>query len=138
MRKKYTLNQTKFNENALNPFTKFLRRGRRNDSFDRFVAHWDRLEWLTIRVYKGEIDAADVRVEFARVWHWLRQNYGHWQEELEPCWQRTRVAGTPTKTVPFLLLLAIESPGKIVSDWRPMQHLPAAREALNQYLLKPK
>ena len=116
--------------------TKFLRYGQRNGNIDRFVFFWDRLEWLTIQVYKGQIDVHEAEVEFAQVWPWLQQNYGRWQDELEPCWRRTRAAGSPTQSDPFLLLLAINSPTEIVGDWRAMQHLPAAREALNQYLLQ--
>ena len=42
----------------MNPFTKFLRRGRRDGDFDRFVSYWDRLEWLTVQVYKEQIETA--------------------------------------------------------------------------------
>jgi hypothetical protein len=120
----------------LNPFTKFLRHRQRNGNFDLFVSFWDRLESLTIQIYKEQIDAIAAQMEFAQVWPWLRQNYNRWQDELEPCWRRTRAAGAPTKSDPFLLLLAIESPTEIIGDWRAMQHLPAAREAINQYLLQ--
>ena len=120
----------------MNPFTKFLRHRQRNGNFDLFVSFWDRLESLTIQIYKEQIDAIAAQMEFAQVWPWLRQNYSRWQDELEPCWRRTRAAGAPTKSDPFLLLLAIESPTEIIGDWRAMQHLPAAREAINQYLLQ--
>ena len=122
----------------MSPFTKFLQRGREDANFDRFVSYWDRLERLTIQVYKGQIDAASAQaeVEFAQVWPWLRQSYGHWQDELESCWRQTRAAGAQTKVDPFLLLLAVNSPMAIIDNWRAMQHLPAAREALNQYLLQ--
>jgi hypothetical protein len=119
----------------MNPFTKFLRRGRPDADFDRFVAFWDRLEWLTIQIYKEQTDTAEAETEFRQVWPWLRAHYGRWQPALDPYWRATRAAGAPTTTDPFLLLLAIESPAAIVGDWRAMQHLPAAREALNQYLL---
>jgi len=120
----------------VNPFTRFLRRGQRDADFDRFVAYWDRLEWLTIQVYKEQIGAAEAQEEFAQVWPWLRAQYGRWQPALELIWRQTRAAGEPTQTDPFLLLLALESPAAIRGDWRAMQHLPAAREAINQYLLR--
>jgi hypothetical protein len=122
----------------MNPFTKFLRHRRGNGNFDRFVSYWDRLEWLTIQVYKEQVDASssEVEAEFAQVWPWLRQNYGRWQDELKPCWRQTRAAEAPAKSDPFLLLLAADSPKSILGNWRAMQHLPAAREALNHYLLQ--
>jgi hypothetical protein len=123
-------------ENILNPFTRFLRHWQRDGNLDRFLSFWDRLESLAIQIYKEQIDATDAEMEFAQVWPWLRENYNRWQDVLEPCWRRTRVAGAPSKSDPFLLLLAIESPAKIAGDWRAMQHLPAAREAINQYLLQ--
>ena len=120
----------------MNPFTKFLRRGRRDGDFDRFVSYWDRLEWLTIQVYKEQVETAEADAEFAQVWPWLRQDYGRWQDALDPYWRQTRAAGETTLTDPFLLLLSLESAGAIKGDWRAMQHLPAAREAINQYLLE--
>jgi len=120
----------------MNPFTKFLRHRQRDGNFDCFVSFWDRLESLTIQIYKEQIDSTEAEMEFAQVWPWLLENYNRWQDVLEPYWRRAPAAGTPTKSDPFLLLLAIESPIEIVGDWRAMQYLPAAREAINQYLLQ--
>ena len=122
----------------MNPFTHFLR-GRRGDddqAFAEFVAHWDRLEQLTIRVYRDKMTPQEAAAEFAAVWPWLRAAYSRWQPALDPYWRATRAAGAPTTADPFLLLLAKESADDIPGDWRAMQHLPAAREALNQYLLR--
>lgn len=119
----------------MNPFTKFLRGDKGDGDFDRFVAYWDRLEWLTIQVYRAQIDAAEAEEEFARVWPWLRRDYGRWRAALDPYWRQTRAAGEVTQADPFLLLLSLQSPADIEGDWRAMQHLPAAREAINRYLL---
>ena len=40
-----------------------------------------------------------------------------------------------TRTDPFRLLLAFEHPADIRDDWNAMQHLPAAREALNRFVV---
>ena len=63
-------------------FTKFLQHGQRSGNINRFVSFWDRLEWLTIQVYEGQIDVHEAEVEVAQVWPWQRQNYGRGQDEL--------------------------------------------------------
>ncbi len=119
----------------MNPFTTFLRQWSPDDDFDAFIAYWDRLERLIIQVYRQKITVAAAQAEFDEVWPWLRQQYGRWQSTLEPYWRKTTAAGQPTQADPFLLLLEKPSPAAIPGDWRAMQHLPAARETLNQYAL---
>lgn len=119
----------------MNPFTNFLRQWLADDDFDAFVAYWDRLERLTIQVYRQKITVTAAEPEFAAVWPWLRERYGRWQSTLEPFWRQTTAAGAPTQTDPFRLLLEKQSPADIPGDWWAMQHLPAAREALNHYVL---
>lgn len=119
----------------MNPFTKFLRQWSTDASFDTFAAYWDRLERLTIQVYREKVTPAAAQPEFEEVWPWLRKQYGRWQSLLEPYWRQTVAAGEHTRTDPFLLLLEKESVAAILGDWRAMQHLPAAREALNRYIL---
>jgi hypothetical protein len=119
----------------MNPFSHFLRQGGGNRDFDRFVSCWDRLEYVVVHVYREKMTVDEAAGEYAAVWPWLREEYGRWQAVLEPHWRQTRAAGAMTATDPFALLLAIESPEAIQGDWRAMQHLPAAREAINRYLL---
>lgn len=119
----------------MNPFTRFLRQWSDDGDLETFIAYWDRLERLTIQVYRGKLEVDTAGAEFGRVWPWLRQQYGRWQPLLDPFWRQTKAAGAPTQTDPFLLLLAKQSAAEIPGDWRAMQHLPAAREALNQLLL---
>jgi hypothetical protein len=120
----------------MNPFTKFLRRRGGDHDFDQFVVYWDRLEYLVVHVYREKMPLDEAADEYAVVWPWLRTQYGRWQPALTPYWQQTRAAGAPTATDPFQLLLDIDAPQAILGDWRAMQHLPAAREAINQYLLR--
>ncbi|NJN54908.1 MAG: hypothetical protein HC804_09215 [Anaerolineae bacterium] len=119
----------------MNPFTKYLRQWSADEDFDAFVGYWDRLEQLTIQVYRQKITVGAAQPEFDVVWPWLREEYGRWQTLLEPFWQQSTAVGALTQTDPFLLLLKIQSPAEIPGDWRLMQHLPAARETLNQYAL---
>lgn len=118
-----------------NPFTRFLRQWSSNPDFEEFVSYWDRLEAVVVRVYREKMTPEAAAAEFERVWPWLRHHYGRWEETLRPYWQRTQAAGKPTATDPFRLLLDLERPQAISGDWGAMQHLPAAREAINQYLV---
>jgi hypothetical protein len=117
-----------------NPFTKFLNQWSDDTAFTDFVVHWDSLEQLTVRVYRQKLNPAQVAQEFHRVWSWLRANYSRWEMVLRPYWQHTKVGGVTTSNDPFLMLLALQKPSDIQENWHAMQHLPAAREALNQYL----
>ncbi len=117
-----------------NPFTRFLTQWSADGRFQQFVAYWDALELLMVQVYRQKMSVAEAQAEYTRVWPWLRQHYGEWAEALRPFWQQTKAAGAPTIADPFQLLLDIPHPQAILGDWRAMQHLPAAREALNQYI----
>lgn len=119
----------------MNPFSRFLSQWSRNPSFDEFVVRWDVLERTVVGVYRQKMTVAEGELEFNEVWPWLREQYGQWEAHLRPFWQQTKAGGQPTQTDPFLLLLAIKKTADIPGDWRIMQHLPAAREALNQYIL---
>jgi hypothetical protein len=119
----------------MNPFSKYLRQWSSDGDFDAFVEHWDRLEQIVIGVYRGKIEVEAAVPEFNQVWPWLRERYPDWEAILRPHWQPTRAAGEPTLDDPFRLLLACPGPEAIRGDWRAMRHLPAAREAINRYLL---
>lgn len=123
-------------KSTTNPFTRFLRQGAADDGFGAFIERWDRLEWVVVGVYRDKIDRAAAEAQYAEVWPWLRRAYPRWQAALRPHWQATRAAGEPTQVDPFALLLEIAAPADIVGDWRAMQHLPAAREAINRYLVE--
>ncbi len=120
---------------AMNPFSKYLSQWSADRDFNAFVAQWDRLERLVVSVYRQKIDAAAAEAEFESVWQNLRREYETWADALRPHWQATRAAGEATQVDPFQLLLDLDSPAGITGNWRAMQHLPAAREAINRYLL---
>lgn len=118
----------------MNPFSNYLRQWSRDAEFGAFVEQWNRLERLVVGVYRGQLDEATAATEYAAVWPGLRRQYGRWRERLRPHWQATRAAGAPTHDDPFQLLLDLAGPWAITDNWRAIQHLPAAREAINRYL----
>lgn len=125
-----------------NPFTRWLRglappgegAGKSpNQTADALIADWDRLERLVIDVYRrGESDAQD-----EAEWAWLRGALiGRSDlEALAPYWQGVRAGGQVLASDPFLALTAIPRAADLVDNRGAMQLLPAAREALNRWLL---
>lgn len=121
--------------NSMNPFSRFLSQWSQNASLDEFVVRWDVLERTVVQVYRQKMTVAEAEPEFNQTWPWLRGQYRQWEAQLRPFWQPTKAGGQPTQTDPFLLLLEIEKTADILGNWRIMQHLPDAREALNQFIL---
>lgn len=117
-----------------NPFSQFLRQFAPDRDFDAFVAQWDILESLVVRVYRNKMPAAGAQSDYDRVWPWLRSEYGRWEPALRPYWQATKAAGEATHMDPFQLLLDLPGPEAILGNWPAMQHLPAARESINRFL----
>jgi hypothetical protein len=52
-----------------------------------------------------------------------------------PFWRVANIAGEPATEDPFVYLIAKSNATEFVGDWRAKQSLPAAREALNEYLI---
>lgn len=119
----------------MNPFSKYLSQWSADRDFNAFVAQWDRLERLVVAVYRQKIDITAAEAEFESIWPGLRRDYEMWGAALRPLWQSTRAGGKATQVDPFQLLLDLQSPADIIGNWLAMQHLPAAREAINRYLL---
>ena len=119
----------------MNPFTRAILKRIKDRRMSDFVRHWDALEALVIRVYKtGEASTED-EADHRRVREWLQKNYPRWQSELDPHWRSARIAGELATEDPFAYLIARSSAAEFAGDWRAMQSLPAAREALNEYLI---
>lgn len=119
----------------MNPFSKYLRQFTQDQQFDLFVAQWDTLEATVIGVYRGKLALEQGQTTFAAVWPPLRQAYPRWEAALRPHWLQTKAAGEPTQVDPFRLLLDLPQADAIPGNWRAMQHLPAAREAINRHLV---
>ena len=120
----------------MNPFSRFLTQWSGDASLKAFVAHWDLLEALVIRVYKGAAASEDDDAQWREHSSWLRERYPPWRQRLAPHWRQATVGGEPAKEDPFLRLLSAERAAEFVGDWQALQNLPAAREALNRLLLE--
>lgn len=119
----------------MNPFTRFLRQWSDDEPLEQFIAHWDTVEHVMVNLYRGKISLLEAKPLFDEAWPWLRANYGRFQKQLRPYWQQTETAGQITQQDPFQMLIDLPEPAAIEGNWTAMQHLPTAREALNQFLL---
>ena len=120
----------------MNPFTQSLLKQISDKKLVSFVTHWDALEALVVRVYKGNAATPQDAAEHARLRQVLLHDYPAWQAALSAYWPQTRAAGRPTQADPFAFLLAIPHASDFVDHWTAMQTLPAAREALNRMLVE--
>ena len=118
-----------------NPVTRSLLQRLNDPQLSEFVARWDALEALVIRAFRGQVVTPGDEAEHNRVRTWLAQAYPRWQMALQPHWQQATIAGRAVSKDPFAHILAIERARDFVGDWSAMQTLPAAREALNRYLV---
>ena len=119
----------------MNPFTQSLLSQVKDRHLVDFVTHWDTLEAIVVRTYKGEGASTEDTAEHARTRAWLLLRYSKWQKALATYWPRTRAGGKPVSADPFSSLLAPEHASDFVDNWNAMQILPAARESLNMLLL---
>ena len=88
-----------------------------------------------VQVYSEKLPVVEAAEQFDETWGWLREQYPRWSEQLQTFWQQTKAAGQKTEVDPFQLILDIQHPHNILGNWHAMQHLPAAREAINQFVL---
>jgi hypothetical protein len=118
-----------------NPVTRSLIQQLHDPSLTEFVAYWDALEALVIRVFRtGEAKPGD-EAEYRHVRTFLSQSYPQWERALGAYWPLAKVAGGQARGDPFARLIATATVRKFVGDWTAMQALPAAREALNRFLM---
>ena len=118
-----------------NPVTQKLVRQLNDGLIAQFVAHWDNLEELVIRVYRAQQATPDDGAAFSVLQRALLDHYPHWQDALHPYWRQARVGGEPAQEDPFAALLRVGQPQDFVGNWQAMQTLPAARQALNEWLM---
>ncbi|MEM7799826.1 MAG: hypothetical protein AAF633_11595 [Chloroflexota bacterium] len=120
----------------MNPFTRFLNQWSSSGDLKAFIEHWDRLEALAIHVYKQGTATSDEAKTYSEIKGWLDTNYGRWESKLEPFWSDSQVGGTLEHGDPFRYLFQYPDAEHFVQNWAALQHLPAAREALNQLLVE--
>jgi hypothetical protein len=119
----------------LNPFTDSLLQKIDNPALRDFVRHWDLLEELVIDIYRGL--GADSRTEkvYRHLRTWLLTKYPGYRSELRPHWLASKIGRKPPQGDPFMFLLSHTRAAAFIGNWRAMQTLPAAREAINQMLI---
>lgn len=100
-----------------------------------FLEHWDALEALVIAVYRAGAARPPDEADYAAIAGWFAEAYPRFRTALAAHWPATRAAGEPVTSDPFAALLGRPSAAAFVGDWAAMQQLPAAREALNRWLL---
>jgi hypothetical protein len=119
----------------VNPFSRFLRQWANHAPLDEFVEGWDGLEKLVIQVYKSGRATAEQTAAHAALRTQLVGQYAAVAAELAPLWPQTKVGGKPARQDPFAFLLSAEQADEFVNNWAALQHLPAARQALNERLV---
>jgi hypothetical protein len=119
----------------MNPFTRALLKRLDNRRTERFVARWDQLEALIIRIYKAGSATPEDEAEFRRIQAWLSKHYPRWKVSLGRYWPQVRAGVEVLESDPFESLLSIPGAGDIPGNWTAMQILPAAREVVNHYLM---
>jgi hypothetical protein len=118
----------------MNPYTQTLVKQLKDPRLVDFVVHWDLLEELVIRVYKAKRADTEDEGEYQRLRSWLLGAYPDWQASLGPYWPLALVAGQPPAEDPFAFLLAVPAASGFVKNRSTLTRLPAARQALNQFL----
>ncbi len=119
----------------MNPFTVSLFHYIQDPHLAEFILHWDPLEALVIRVFKGKSASPEDESEHHQLREWLQVHYPRWKNELEPYWRVALVSGRAAEKDPFEFLLSVPEAAGFIKNWAAMQNLPAARQALNQYIL---
>ena len=121
----------------MNPFTKFLAQFLKSSKtgIELFIDHWDKVEHLVITIYKRAAIIDEDRETFAESVRWLQTHYPEWESEFASYWPSTVVGGRAAPMDPFRRLIDVAGPEAFIGDWEALQYLPAAREALNQYLV---
>lgn len=119
----------------MNPVTRSILNQVKDPRLHEFVEFWDALEGWVITAYKGKTYSAEDQAEYRRVREWLLAGYSRYEAVMEPYWRQTRAGGEPLAGDPFRFLLDISDLSGFVNNWAAMQHLPAARESLNNFLL---
>lgn len=121
---------------SMNPFTKMLSARLQEQRLRDFIARWDALEALVVRVYRAQRATPEDEAEYERLRSWLLQHYAEWQAALEPHWRSAKRAGRLCQSDPFMDMLRPAQATEFVGSWELMQALPAAREALNRLIIE--
>lgn len=121
----------------MNPFTRFLKQWTDNKpDLAEFIHQWDMLEALAIRVYKAGSPTVEDEQIYLTAKAYMDKHYPAVADPLKRFWKQSEVGGQLDHADPFEYLFQYESAAGYVDNWAALQHLPAAREALNGYLVQ--
>lgn len=118
-----------------NPVTQSILQKIADPELAAFVTSWDDLESLVIDVFRTRQATPTDEQALSELRPWLAARYPRWRARLEPSWRMSRVKGERVFEDPFLHLLKTETAAEFVGNWDAMRYLPAARQALNLFLL---
>jgi hypothetical protein len=118
-----------------NPVTQAILKKIDDPELIQFVTAWDELERLVVGVFRRKAASTSEKEMYTRLQQSLMAAYPHWQPALQTYWQHSRIKGGQAMSDPFLRLLSTRQAEDFIGDWEAMKFLPAAREALNNYLL---
>lgn len=119
----------------MNPVTATLIRQVDDRKIVRFVEQWDELEALVIRVYKTARATPEDLKLYSKLKPSLQKQLRRYGDALDAYWPETTIGGKPPGRNPFSLLTSYGTAVDFVGNWPAMQHLPAARQAINEWLL---
>ncbi len=119
----------------MNPVTATLLEQLDWPEFEAWVERWDRLGRMFLAVYRSGLVSSEQREEYRGLREILRRDYKAWQAELSRYWRVVCIAGEQLEEDPFMVLTSSTELSVEDVDWAAVQKLPAAREALNSFLL---
>lgn len=121
----------------MNPFTRFLKQWSKSEpDLSAFIEQWDTLEALSIRVYKAAGATPADQETYKSIKAFMETTYPKFAAKLEPFWRESEVGGQLNHADPFEFLFQYGGADQFVDNWAALQHLPAAREALNGLLVQ--
>jgi hypothetical protein len=120
----------------MNPVTRSLLQQLDDNDLKRWVEAWDEVEAVIIGIYKAAATGSAHIRRYRRLRGRLLKSLRRWSEALEPHWRASQMSGEPVGSDPFAQILGRAEAGDFVGDWEALQTLPAAREAINSFLLE--
>lgn len=123
-------------DKGLNPVTAMLLEKVDSQELRGWTEAWGRLERMLLAVYRSGAVLDEQRRAYRRLRSEIRVDYGRWEADLKVHWQSAQVAGVPLERDPFVYLTTPEDLTAGFVTWQVIQILPAAREALNSFLLE--
>jgi len=120
----------------VNPVTRRLLDDIDDPELAAFATAWDSLEECLVLIYREGSCPPELEQRHDGLRSSLERDLSLWEEDLRPHWQATRIGGASPAESPFRTVLAARLPRAVVGNLDLMRTLPAAREAINHFLLE--